>query len=173
MAITSKRETIIAYIKATTLPLINGTGHYNNNIITITRRIIKSQAFEDHLLPAIMIRDDITTQYSPHANDGYYETGSVGDLTDGMGIGLIGMVATGGNQDDIDTGKISTECNKLHSDMIIAMLSDDTLGGTCEAVTLVSSMNSIDFAGHNGLAVCFQVYSINYLFNPIATTPVT
>jgi len=172
MTITSKRENVLAYIKATTLPLINGIGHYNNKIITISRRIILPTAFDDHLLPAVMIRDDIVTFYQPLTAQEYV-TGSMEDLTDGMGIGLIGVMSTGGNQDDIDTGKISTECNKLHSDMMIAMLSDTTLGGNCEAVTLVSSKNSIDFAGHNGLAVCFQVYSINYIFSPTTGTPVT
>jgi len=172
MAITSKRETITAYIKATTLPLINGTGHYNNNIKTITRRVQQPNKFDGHLLPAIMIRDDIATYYQPLTAEEYV-TGSMEDLTDGMGIGLIGLMSTGGDQDDIDTGKISAECNKLHSDIMIAMLSDSTLGGTCEAVTLVSSRNSIDYAGHNGLAVCFQVYSINYIFSPSIGTPVT
>ena len=90
-----------------------------------------------------------------------------------MAVGLVGLEATGGNQDDIDTGKVSEAANKLHSDMMIAMLSDTTLGGNCEAVTLISSRNALDWAGHNGLAVCFQLYSINYLFSPTASTPVT
>jgi len=173
MAITPKRENVLAYIKATTLPLINGLGHYNNKIKTITRRVQQPTKFDAHLLPAIMIRDDLATLYSPMSNDGFYTTGTTEDVTDGMGIGLIGLVATGGNQDDVDAGKISEAANKLYSDMVIAMLSDDTLGGNCEAVTLVSSKNSIDYAGHNGLAVCFQVYSINYLFNPLAGIPTT
>jgi len=46
MAITSKRETITAYIKATTLPLINGTGHYNNNIKTIAIPVSPACFFE-------------------------------------------------------------------------------------------------------------------------------
>ncbi len=171
MAVQSKRESILDYILATTLVLIDGTGHYNNNLKKITRRMKQLKDFDDTDLPAVMIRDDFDTEYSPLSSDGFYSTGSVESVTDGMGVGLIGMVAKGGNY--IDTGKISEAANKLHSDMIIAMLSDSTLGGNCEAITLVSSRNSLDYAGHNGLAVCFQLYSVNYLFNPIADPPVT
>ena len=171
MAVQSKRESILDYIKATTLALIDGTGHYNNNLKKITRRMKQLKDFDDTDLPAVMMRDDFDTEYSPLSSDGFYSTGSVESVIDGMGVGLIGLVATGGN--DIDTGRISEAANKLHSDMIIAMLSDSTLGGNCEAITLVSSRNSLDYAGHNGLAVCFQLYSVNYLFNPIASTPVT
>ena len=173
MAIQSKRESILDYIKATTLALIDGTGHYNNNLKKITRRVVSPTNYDVTDLPAVMIRDDLDTEYSPLASDGFYSTGSIESVTDGMGVGLIGLVSTGGDQDDIDTGKISEAANKLHSDMIIAMLSDSTLGGNCEAITLVSSRNSLDWAGHNGLAVCFHLYSVNYLFNPIASTPVT
>ena len=171
-AIESKREKILDYLIATTLPVINGTGNYNLNIKTITRRIIQPQDFSDHRLPAIMIRDDVVTEYNPMTAEEYV-TGSIESLTDGMGIGLVGIASTGGNQDDIDTGKISEMCNKLHSDMIIAMLRETSLGANCEAVTLVSSRNSLDWANHNGLAVVFQLYSINYLFSPAASTPVT
>ena len=173
MAVQSKRESILDYIIATTLPLINGLTHYNYNLKKITRRMRQFKDFDDTDLPAVMVRDDFDTEYSPLSTDGFYSTGSVESVTDGMGVGLIGLISTGGDQDDIDTGKISEAANKLHSDMIIAMLSDSTLGGNCEAITLVSSRNSLDYAGHNGLAVCFQLYSVNYLFNPIADPPVT
>lgn len=171
MAITTKRKNILAYIKGTTLALINGTGHYNNKIKTITRRIRQPQDFESQRLPAVMIRDDIATEYAPMTAE-EYSTGSIESLTDGMGVGIVGIVATG-DSSDFDAGKISDAANDLHSDMIIAMLSDTTLGGNCEAVTLVSSRNSLDYAAHNGLAVCFQLYSVNYIFSPVAVPPVT
>ena len=55
MAVQSKRESILDYIKATTLALIDGTGHYNNNLKKITRRVVDPTNFDDTDLPLYIL----------------------------------------------------------------------------------------------------------------------
>jgi len=170
VAQTPLRETILEYIRETTLAAINGSGEYNYTAKTITRRIQEPQEFDVSQLPALVIRDDIPTQYQ-HMTGDQYETGSdIGKLDDGMQVNIIGIVSTEVNPDNIDTGLISEGANKILRDIIEAMMSDTTLGGNCEAVVLVASLNMLDWGAYEGRAVTSVRFSINYLFNP--ATPV-
>jgi len=174
MAIESKREGILDYILGTTLPLINGSGNYNLSPNLITRNVQSPDQFEGHQFPLIMIVDDFLTTYNAMTNCEYI-TGSIQGLDDGMGVGLIGVVQVSIDTGTIDTGIVSQECNKIHSDMIIAMFNDRTLGGNCETLSLKSSRNSLDWVENGGLGICFQEYRINYIFapKPNSGTPTT
>ena len=162
--ITTKREGILDYIKETTLALINGAGNYNLSPQLITRDVQSMDQIDSHLFPIIMIIDDLITTYSP-MTAGEYVTGSILELDDGMGIGLIGLVQVEKDTGTIDSGIMSQEINKMHSDMIIAMFNDRTLGGNCETLALKSNRNSLDWI-ESGVGACFQEYRINYRFNP-------
>lgn len=169
MSLTPIRESILDYLVNTTLPLIDGTGNYNNDLVTITRALKQPHEFEAHELPAVVIRDDLPVNYQP-MTAAEYETGTgIGDLNDGMMVALIGISTIGHTPLD-KTGLVSQAANKMLTDLIQAMLSDITLGGNCEAVTLVRSHNSVDWAENDGMAVTFHVYSINYTFNPSTPT---
>ncbi|KKL96593.1 hypothetical protein LCGC14_1842960, partial [marine sediment metagenome] len=118
--------------------------------------------------PVIMITDDLLTTYSL-MTAGELVTGSILGLDDGMFVGLIGAVKVEKDSGTIDTGILSKEINKMHSDMIIAMFDDRTLGGSCETLALKSNRNSLDWL-EAGIGVCFQEYRINYRFNPNPNT---
>jgi len=168
-ALTSKRETLLDYLVNTTLPLMNGAGNYNHSIQTITRQAKMPEDFNIPDLPAVVIRDDFRTLYSPMTGDGYTTGNAIEDVTQGMVIMLMGVNAVKDNPASDNTGLISQESNLLLIDMILAMLTDESLGGNCLQVTLLSSQNALDWAGQNK-AVTFQMYAIKYDWNPV--TPV-
>lgn len=172
MTVTSKRESILAYLKNTTLALIDGTGSFNLELSHITRNVKSPNEYESYEYPMVIIVDDFLTTYSPMLAKEYV-TGSIAGLDDGMGIGLIGIVQVSRDSGTLDTGIVSREINKMHSDLIIAMHSDLTLGGNCETLSLKSNRNSLEWIEDGGLGIVFQEYRINYRFNPTASTPTT
>ena len=168
-ALTSKREVLMDYLVNNTLPLINEEGNYNHSIKTITRQAKMPNEFDVPDLPAIVIRDDFKTMYTPMTGNGYTTGNAIEDVTQGMIIMLMGINSVKDAPVNDNTGVISQASNLMLIDMILAMLTDESLGGNCLQVTLLSSQNALDWAGQNK-AVTFQVYSIKYDWNP--TTPV-
>jgi len=171
MAISSKRETILDYLVNTTIPLMVGTGNYNNAVQTVTRLTKMPEDFNVADLPAVVIRDDFQTMYTPMTQNMYTTGNAIEDVTQGMIVGLMGVNNVPDNPANDNTGIISQASNLMLIDMILAMLTDESLGGNCQQVTLLSSENALNWAGQNK-AVTFQVYSIKYDWNPKASTPV-
>lgn len=169
--ITSKRESIVEYIRTTTIPLINGAGNYWNTIKTVTRNMQSPDKFNTNELPAVIITSDIPVSYSPMTAEEFV-TGSIERLDDGFGIGLLAIASVQRDSATRKTGVVDQANNKLFSDLLIAMNIDVTLNGNCEYIMMISSRNSLDWVGE-GLAVVFQHYKANYRFKPGATVPVT
>jgi len=169
MAVISKRETILEYLRTTTLPLVNGAGNYNLSLKTITRNFKKATDYINY--PAVCIIDDLPVGYQRLASTQEHTVGSVYDVHDGMFIVLAGYVKLTTN-DSGNTGKLSTEMNKMFSDLMIAMYNDISLGGNVDSTTLVSSRNSLDWF-EQGIGTVIQTYAIKYDFDPTASTPIT
>jgi len=166
MTITSKRESIIEHIRTVMLPLIAGTGDYNLSLSTITRRFRRPESYGNY--PAVCIVDDIAVKYLRIASDSTYTVGAdMSDVHQGMYINLIGYVKLSTN-DSGDTGKMSTELNKMHSDLIIAMHNDITLGGNCDSTTLIGSKSELQWV-EQGYGIIIHTYAIKYDFNPTAS----
>ena len=169
MAVTTKRETILEYLRTTTLPLINGTGNYNLTLKTVTRNFKKATDYINY--PAVCIIDDLPVGYQRLASTQEHTVGSVYDVHDGMYVILAGYVKLTTN-DSGNTGKLSTEMNKMFSDLMIAMYIDISLGGNVDSTTLIASRNSLDWA-EQGIGTVIQTYAIKYDFDPTASTPIT
>lgn len=163
MAVTSKRETILEYLRVTTLPLINGIGNYNYAVGLVTRHFQRPNEYSAY--PAICIVDDLPVNHRRLTSDGQYTVGSSeNDVHDGMRIILVGTVKIDGETGD-DMGSLSTAMNKLYSDMILAMHNDITLGNNVDSVTLISSHNSLQWSGQH-VGVVSQEYALKYDYNP-------
>ena len=172
MAITTNREVLLEYIRTTTLPLINGTGNYNLEASAISRNFRIPSELDNHDFPIIFILDDFPTNYAQTTANQYTTGTDISDITNGMTIALMGYVKTGREMGFSKTGEISKESNKLHSDMVVAMHSDRSLGGNCLSVSLLSSVNSLEFA-ESDVGVVIQTYGIKYDFNPTGNSPST
>ena len=163
MTVTSKRESIIEEIRTVALPLINGAGDYNLTVTNITRKYKHPNEYGNY--PAICILDDPTISYRRLASTESYTVGSnEQDVHTGMIIELLGYVKLS-ESDTGDTGLLSTEVNKMFSDMILAMHSDITRGDNADCTTLIGSRNSLDWY-EQGIGICLQTYEIKYDFNP-------
>ena len=112
MAITSKRETILEYLRNTTLPLINGTGDYNLTIKTISRELRIADSMKAFELPAIFILDDTVTVYTPMTDREMVTGQSIIDLTTGWPVVFACMVAKPKTSGLDKAGLLSTEMNK-------------------------------------------------------------
>jgi len=174
MAITSKRETILDYLRKTTLIGIDGAGNYNLEINFVSREFLLPDQVSSFDVPCIFILDDFATSYSQMTAQQYSTGNNPGAMDDGMAITLVGYCSVdreiGTNQRKL--GGLSTEMNKLHSDLIVAMHADTSLGGNCLGLALLSSVNSLEFIEAD-IGVVLQTYSIKYDFNPSASTPTT
>ena len=112
-AVTSKHELIMRYLKATTLPVIDGNTYYNYNIKKVTRRNEVVRKLTKDMLPMIIIQGDLQTNYYPMTAEEMV-TGSIENITDGKFVGLMGIVPVDGNTDDVDEGKVDEASNAIH-----------------------------------------------------------
>ena len=172
MAITSKRETILEYIRKTTLPKINGSGNYNLELATISRNFMIPSQLKSHDLPAVFIVDDFATPFTSTTANEYTTGNSLDAINDGMMVTLIAYVKVEQDIGFTKEGILSTEMNKIYSDMMIAMHVDRSLNGNCLALSVLSSVNSLEFFEED-IGTVLQTYAIKYDFNPTGATPTT
>ena len=139
MAITPLRETIMAYIKATTLPLINGAGNYNLSAGKITRDYtLPFEATKDNF-PYLQVIDDQGVDYTLMTAAEIITGNDITSLDDGHRIAVVGYV----KHSDPET--LVTNMNLLWSDILIAMSSDDTLGGNVSYCALISDKLTLTY----------------------------
>jgi|TARA_Y100000310_G_scaffold33205_1_gene31394 hypothetical protein len=163
---TSKRETILAYLLDTTLIQIDGSAPYNNDLSLISRNFVYPEDLRNDQFPALIVLDDFVTRYTQMTANEYTTGTNINEIDQGMQIGLAGYVKINSPGDQVLTGDLSTEMNTLHSDIIIAMHADTSLGGNCMGLSLISSHNSLEFVQSGNYGVVQQMYSIKYDFNP-------
>ena len=150
------------------MPLINASGDYNLDLTsgTISRVFVEPKNISKEDYPYVCILDDFRVAYT-WINNYQYTTGqSQGDMKTGMLVGLMAYVQIQDPGKSDLTGLLSIECNKMHSDLLIAMHNDISLGGNTNlGLTLLSSQNAINLAQKLTGAV-FQLYSVKYDFSP-------
>lgn len=174
MGVVSKRELILAYLKSDTIPAITGTGHYNLSVETVTREFRGLNELKGFQYPVVAILDDAPVNYTPLTAKEYTTGTSHQDLENGMVVAIVGYVKVDRGAGADTSGILSTEMNKIFSDIIIAMHNDITLGGNCLSVVLISTDHSVNYAEKYGVGQVACLFSIKYDFNPSATTtPVT
>lgn len=171
MSVTSKKETILDYIRATVLPKIDGTGDYNLNVTNISRNFRHYNELDGSEFPALYIVDSEVTIFTPRTARGFTTGGSLSSITDGWIVQIWGYVKI--TEQNVKTGVLEQEMNKLMSDVMIAMASDHTFNGTALGSVLISNHNSTEFSEDSGVGIVLQRYSIKYDFSPAASTPVT
>ena len=113
--------------------------------------------------------DDFVTRYSQMTGSEYTTGVSIDKIdgpNEGMQVGIAGYVKLRTPGDNVLTGELSTEMNNMHSDMVIAMHKDITLGGNCLGLAMTSSQNSLEFIQNGNFGVVQQMYSIKYDFQP-------
>lgn len=164
MAVTSKKETILEYLRSTLLPNIDGTGNYNLSLQTISRSW-RNLEYGDY--PSVFVIDDEPVMFTPKTARGYTTGSSISSITSGWIVQLWGMVSIAEQSGEPDQGLLSQEMNKLMSDLIIAMEADPDLGGNCLGISLVSSHNSLEWE-ESGVGIVFQRWAVKYDFNPSA-----
>ena len=168
MAVTSKREQILEYIRLTILPKIIGTGNYNLKLTTISREFRAPNELKYVEFPAAMILDDYDTYYEPLTSREYTTGSTQLGLNDGMNIAILGMVNLpniGGNN---PAGTMSTEMNKMESDIIIAFFEEKAqiFGGLIQGFTLMKSSRVIQIKDNSQIGVVIVNFTIKYDFNP-------
>jgi hypothetical protein len=173
MTVTSKREDILEYLLDTVSHLPDGTGFYNLDIKSRARMYKDISTMKDHEFPALFILDDTSTQYNPMTNCGYTTGTTIQGVTDGMPVNVVGVVKINRRNDPDSLGRLSTELNKIFSDIIIAMSRDLRQGGNCEASVLVGDNRTVEVDESHGYGLVICTYMIKYDFNPRATTPIT
>ncbi len=173
MTVTSKREDILEYILGTTLDDIDGIGDYNLAPALLSREFIAPMDMKNHDFPAIFVIDDGPVSYTPMTNAQYATGSSITDLTNGMIVNIVGLIKSNRKSSPDIVGSMSSELNKMYSDIIIAMHKDIRLGRHCESVVLIGSDHSVQQAESHGFGIVVLTFSIKYLFNPRASTPVT
>lgn len=173
MPVQSKRETILEYILGTTMPLINGIGNYNLDLKTISRTYRPPSDTNTFEVPAVFILDDTKSVYEPLTAQ-QYTTGSTRQgLSDGFIVGLAGVVHVNHTSGLDKIGNLSTEINKMFSDIVIAMHEDKTLGGNCLSSVLISDHRSQSFDDNISTGIVVVLFSIKYDFNPYGASPST
>jgi len=172
MAVKSTRETILEYIRLTTMPKINGVTNYNLELATISRNFMIPAQLKAHDYPAVFIIDDFSTSYTEKTANEYTTGNSIDSTSDGMIITLIAYVKTEQDIGFNKEGKLSTEMNKIYSDMMVAMHTDRSLNGNCLSLSVLSSVNSLEFLEED-IGTVLQTYAIKYDFNPTGATPTT
>jgi len=133
---------------------------------TISRVFKEPKNISSEDYPYVIILDDFRTAYTWLSNFEYTTGQTQSDVKTGMLIGLMAYVQIE-DPGKVDlTGLLSTECNKMHSDLLIAMHNDVSLGGYANSgMALLSSVNAINLATKFTGAV-FHLYSIKYDFAP-------
>lgn len=170
---TSKQETMLEQLRTSTLAAIDGTGNYNLSLTTISRdvRLIGELLSSD--FPAIFIVDEGVTAFTPMTGRGYTTGGSIGSLTDGWLVSFLGMVNIDRQIGRQDSGPLSTEQNKMMSDIMIAIEADPDLGGNCLQIVLVGMEKAVQHGEKSTRGLILLTYSIKYDFQPSASTPTT
>ena len=173
MAITSKQETILAYLNDTLLPTIDGTGNFNLTLRSdnIMRGKYAPDKFGD--FPAICIVDELGSEIiDAFAGAGDWLTmgGSVQSNYDAWKVELLGYVKA--DSDNLGEGYVQTELNKLYSDLMIAIYADRKLGGNALAVSVIR-FEKEDAMGDGNVGALLLTLAIKFDFNPSASTPVT
>lgn len=170
MGITSIQQQILDEIIDTTLPKINGTGHYNHNVDSerIFASLVDPQKLSDY--PALCIGDESPLQYTLLDFPGNYTTGtSPNDVTNGWMVEVWGFVKA--KTDNEGSGSLKQKQISMYSDIVVAMMSDRTRGGHADDTELVGSSKRIDYQYNIGIILV--LFSIKYDFNPTADPPVT
>jgi len=169
MALTSKREQILEYIRTTILPKINGTGNYNLSVNYISREFRRVDELDTYEFPAIFILDDYGTSYKPMTAK-QYTTGDVDrDVQDGMQVGILAYVKKKDIGGDDKAGSISTEVNKIFADILTAFFEDDqskTFGGLIQGFDLRRDDRLIDYKDDSSVGLIVVQFGIKYDFNP-------
>ncbi len=82
-----------------------------------------------------------------------------------INIGLLGYVSIPIEGGEVKTGAISTELNKLHSDLLIAMHTDLSFGSSTDGATaILSSTHAMDLS--KGIGIILQIWAAKYDFDP-------
>lgn len=169
MPITSKQETILAYIVATLLPTINGAGDFNFDIGKIARGKYAWDKFGD--FPVVMVIDESGSALTELSSGGVRTTGNTfGSIEDGWNIWLLGYVKA--ETDPSGLGNVGTDINKLYSDITVALYADRDLGGNCLSANIVN-FEKEENIGDGNIGALLMTVAIKYDFTPAATTPVT
>ena len=171
MPITTKQETILAYINDTLLPTINGTGNFN--LTLASDNIVRGKWFHDKFgdFPAICIIDELGSDLIDAYTSGWLTTGNdAGSIYDAWKVELLGYVKA--DSDNLGKGFVQTEINKLYSDLMIAIYADRDLGGnalTCSVIRFEKE----DSMGDGNIGALVLTLAIKIDFNPSASPPVT
>jgi len=172
MSLTNKRELSLEYIRETTLPLIDGTGNYTNTIKKVSRNLVNPSDLNSNEFPAVFIYDNMTTKFTPMCMNQFTTGTTIMNFTDGMPVGLVAYVRINTQIGKHDTGKISTAMNNFYADIMLAMLSDYTLGGNCEQIIPTHFLPSLDWTEEHVIGVLNFAFSIKYILSPRATNPI-
>lgn len=135
MAVTPQIITIKEYIRETVLPRIDGTGDYNNTLVTISRNYIDIDEMQVNEFPAALVLDDGRSEYIPLTGNEFTQGRSRDDVTDGDLIQIVGYVKVDNPGDLTFTGALDDAMDKLISDIMIAWYADERLGGNVNAGT--------------------------------------
>lgn len=166
MGITSKKETILDRIIGTTLPLINGAGDYNLELITISRDFRYPWDLNNDEFPAVFVVDDEPTMFTPMSQRGFTTGSSVESVEDAWILQLWGYIKLAEQTSSTTTGVLEQEMNKLMSDLMIAMAVDRKFNGTAQDSAVISNHNSLEYAEDAGFGIVLQRYGIKVDFNP-------
>ena len=141
----AKLTTALNYIKNTTLPLIDGTGSYNNDL-TSNALISRDYRHPDNVesFPALFVLGDGPAQWTPLTAQGYTTGGSQGDISSGYPVRILSYVKLAEPGSLEITGLLTDAMDDLFSDILIATHSDRSLGGNVHAITLLGSDLSLE-----------------------------
>jgi hypothetical protein len=171
MTVTNKRELIQAYLKNTTIPLIDGTGDYSNTVQKVTRSFRTPNDLNAGDYPCICIVDDGETALREFTNNEYTAGVIEDNVFSGMPIVLVGYVEKPDLGQHDDDGELSTAMNNLYADMIIALLSDRTQGGNSLSTGAESVAMSLLYMEQKiGVVILKAIFK--YDFAPVDANPI-
>ena len=162
---TSIMENAVEYIRATVIPLVNGS-NYHNTVQRVTRTFLVPDELSNDEYPCVCIITDGTATYTPLTASQYTVGASQTDVSDGFPIMLIAYCALPAGDDETDAGELNTRMNFLHADLVKAMHIDTTLGNIVISCTLTDSAHSIVFTADKKIGTVIQSYALKYDFEP-------
>lgn len=164
---------MLEQLRTSTLVAINGAGDYNLNLTTISRDVRIINRLNSSDFPAAFILDEGSTAFTLMTGRGYTTGSSIASLSDGWIVSIMGMVEIDRQIGRKDSGPLSTEMNKMMSDIMIAIEADPDLGGNCLQMVLIGMDKAVQHAEKSTKGLILLTYSIKYDFEPSAATPTT
>jgi len=159
--ITPKQETILANLK-TQLEGIDGTGSYNNDVKTVTRRLMDPDRLGKNNMPALLIMP-LESSFTAMTGEEMTAGSTIESIADGFAIEILGYVTS--DTDTNDEGLLQKEMIKLFADIVLAVYTDITLSGSATAITLISHSNYFDYYEEN-IGIIVIRFAIKYDFSP-------